>query len=160
MAQCKSNGKLNGSRQSQDPAALQVRLRTEQERPKRVYGSIDGAHVRIEERSKAESTPEKWREMKVGCWYQVEPVPKSQHTKRHRRKQTIGHQALRAQDMHYFCDIAEVDDFAPLFWATGCQIKADLAAEVVFVCDGAKWIWRLVETLLSAGHSDLRLVPC
>ncbi len=60
--------------------------------------------------------------------------------------QTIGHQALRAQDMHYFCDIAEVDDFAPLLWATGCQIKADLATELVFVCDGAKWIWRLVET--------------
>lgn len=150
--------------QSQDPVALQVRLRTEKKKPKRVYGSIDGATVRIEERSQNENTTEKWREMKVGCWYQVEPVPKSQHTKRHQHKSTIGHQALRAHDMHYFCDIAEVDDFAPLFWATSCQAKVDLAEEVVFVCDGAKWIWRLVETyfphavqILDWFHAEERL---
>jgi len=133
-------------RASQDPEALQVRLRTEQERPPRVYGSIDGAHVRIEERSTVAESAEKWREMKVGCWYRVAPVPKSHYQKRHRRKATIGQQALRAEGMHYYCDIAEVDEFEPLFWATGCQAKADLATEVVFVCDGARWIWRLVET--------------
>jgi hypothetical protein len=150
--------------QSQDPAALQVRMRTAQERPKRIYGSIGGAHVRIEERSKTETTPEKWREMKVGCFYQVEPVPRSQHTKRHRRKQATGHQALRAKDMRYFCDIAEADDFAPLLWATGCQVHADLAKEIVFVCDGAKWIWRLIETyypqavqILDWYHAEERL---
>lgn len=150
--------------QSQDPSALQVRMRTEQERPKRMYGSIDGAHVRIEERSKTEITPEKWREMKVGCFYQVEPVPQNQHTKRHRRKQARGQPALRAKEMRYFCDIAEVDDFAPLLWATGCQVNADLAQEIVFVCDGAKWIWRLVETyypqaiqILDWYHAEERL---
>jgi hypothetical protein len=102
--------------------------------------------------------------MKVGCWYEVKPVPKSQHTNRHQHKSTIGHQALRAQDMDYLCDIAEADDFAPLFWATGCQNKADLAEEVVFVCDGAKWIWRLVETyyphavqILDWYHAEERL---
>lgn len=150
--------------QSQDPAALQERLRTETERPKRVYGSIDGAHVRIEERSQAESTPEKWREMKVGCFYQVEPVPSSQHTQRHRRKQARGQPALRAKEMRYFCDIAEVDDFGPLLWATGCQVHADLAKEIVFVCDVAKWIWRLIETyypqaiqILDWYHAEERL---
>jgi len=150
--------------QSQDPVYLQERLRTEKDIPKRVYGSIDGATVRIEERSKDEAQDEKWREMKVGCWYQVEPVPKSHHTQRHQQKEAIGQQALRAQDMRYFCDIAEVDDFEPLFWATGCQVKADLAEEVVFVCDGAKWIWRLVETyfphavqILDWYHAEERL---
>jgi hypothetical protein len=150
--------------QSQDPAALQVRMRTEKERPQRVYGSIDGALVRIEERSKTESTSEKWREMKVGCFYQVEPVPRSQQTKRHQEKQARGQPALRAKEMRYFCDIAEADDFAPLLWATGCQINADLAAEIVFVCDGAKWIWRLVETyfpqaiqILDWYHAEERL---
>jgi len=66
--------------------------------------------------------------------------------------------------MRYFCDIAEVDDFEPLFWATSCQVKADLAEEVVFVCDGAKWIWRLVETyypqaiqILDWYHAEERL---
>ena len=141
--------------QSQEMAYLQERLRTETEPPVRVYGSLDGAHVRIEERGQraeaenqpVEASPEddKWREVKVGCWYTVEPVPPSQRRKRHRQKTEIGQQALRARDMHYFCDITTAAQFGPLFWATGCQAKAELAKEVVFVCDGARWIWNLVE---------------
>lgn len=149
---------------SQDPNELQARLRTEQERPERVYGSIDGAHVRIEERSQVEEIAEKWREMKVGCWYRVVPVPKSHYKKRHRKKDANDYQALRAEDINYFCDIADVEQFEPLFWATGCQAKADLAKEVVFVCDGAKWIWRLVDTyypqavqILDWYHAEERL---
>jgi len=128
--------------QCQDEAYLQERLRTETERPEQLYGSLDGAHVRIEDPDEQE----KWREMKTGCWYRVEPVPDSQHTQRHRKKAEIGQQALRAKDQQYYCDIQEVDDFEALFWATGCRAKADLAQEVVFLGDGAKWIWRLVET--------------
>jgi hypothetical protein len=47
--------------------------------------------------------------------------------------------------MYYFCDIAEVEAFDPLFWAMAYQRKVDLADEIVFVCDGARWIWNLVE---------------
>lgn len=130
---------------SQDLTYLQERLRTEKDIPKRIYGSIDGAKVRIEELSDDEKDDEKWREMKVCYWYQVDSVPENQYTKRHHKKEAIGHQALRARDMSYFCDIVEVDDFEPLFGATACQAKADLAAETVFFCDGAKWIWRLIE---------------
>jgi hypothetical protein len=130
---------------SQDPAHLQERLRTETERPGRLYGSIDGAQVRIEERQAQNPKNEKWREMKVGCFYQVESLPESQQSKRHHNKKARGQPALRAKDMHYFCAIAEVEAFEPLFWATACQTKADLASEVVFVCDGARWIWNLVE---------------
>lgn len=135
--------------QSQDEAYLQHRLRTESTSLERVYGSLDGAHVRIEERDRSSESvnyEEKWREMKVCCWYTVEPVPLSQKSQRHRKKEAIDHQALRANNMRYFCDIVDVEQFEPLFWATGCQAQADLAHEVVFVCDGAKWIWRLVET--------------
>ena len=32
-----------------------------------------------------------------------------------------------------------------LFWDSGCQGQADLAAEEVFICDGAGWIWGLIE---------------
>lgn len=35
--------------------------------------------------------------------------------------------------------------FAKLAWATGCQRGADVARELVFVADGALWIWELVE---------------
>jgi hypothetical protein len=131
---------------SQDESYLQERLRTETDLPQRVYGSLDGAHVRIEERGNDHGEQEKWREMKVGCWYTVAPVPHSQQRQRHRQKKGTGQQALRAKDIHYFCDLADVEQFDPLFWATGCAAQADLAPEVVFVCDGAKWIWRLVET--------------
>lgn len=124
------------------PAYLQERLRTETERPKRLYGALDGAHVRIEEPDEEE----KWREVKAGCWFQVEIVPPSQQTQRHRKKTEIGHQALRAVEQQYYCDIQTVNDFAPLFWAMGCEAKADLAEEVVFLGDGAPWIWGLVET--------------
>jgi hypothetical protein len=131
--------------QSQDLAHLQVRLRTETERPQRVYGSIDGAHVRIEERQAQNTETEKWREMKVGCFYQVESVPESQQCKRHQKKKARGQPALQAKNMYYFCDIAEVEAFDPLFWAMAYQRKVDLADEIVFVCDGARWIWNLVE---------------
>jgi hypothetical protein len=128
--------------QCQDEAYLQERLRRETERPEQLYGSLDGAHVRIEDPNEDEN----WREVKTGCWYRVEPVRSNQQTKRHRKKEAIGHQALRAKDQQYYCDIQEVDDFEPLFWTTGCRANADLAKELVFLGDGAKWIWRLVET--------------
>jgi len=127
--------------QCQDEAYLQERIRTETEQPEQLYGSLDGAHVRIEDPDE----DEKWREMKVGCWYQVEPVPSSQQTRRHHKKEEIGPQALRAKNQQYYCDLQEVADFEPLFWATGCQAKADLSKELIFLGDGAKWIWRLVE---------------
>ena len=46
--------------------------------------------------------------------------------------------------MRYYCDIAEADAFGKLMWGTGCVAQADRVAELVFVCDGAAWIWNLV----------------
>jgi hypothetical protein len=128
--------------QSQDEEYLQERLRMEVARPAQMYGSLDGAHVRIEDPEEAEE----WREMKVGCWFEVEEVPASQKNQRHHKKEEIGQQALRAKAQQYYCDIQEVDEFADLFWTTACRSKADLAKELVFLGDGAKWIWRLVTT--------------
>lgn len=45
----------------------------------------------------------------------------------------------------YYCDNAHVDLFGKLVWDTGCQVSADLAAESVFVFDGASWIWDLAK---------------
>ncbi len=129
--------------QTQDEEYLQKRTRTEAKKkhPGRLYGSLDGAHTRIEDPDEEE----KWREVKVGCWYEVEPVPASQKKARHRKKEELGKQALRAKNQQYYCDILNVDKFATLFWATSCQAKADLVEELVFLGDGAKWIWKLVE---------------
>jgi hypothetical protein len=91
--------------QSQDESWLQERLRSPEPVPKRLYGSLDGAHVRIEKRNREEGEEKvnEWREMKVGCWYTVEPVPVNQQRQRHRRKEEIGQQALRANWLKNRC---------------------------------------------------------
>ena len=133
--------------QSQDEAYLQARLRETQPMPARLYGSLDAAKVRIEPRAKAGEKPEKhedWRDMKVGCWYEAEPVPPAQRSTRQRDKFEREQVVLRATKMRYYCDIAEADVFGKLVWGTGCVARADRVAELVFVCDGAAWIWNLV----------------
>jgi hypothetical protein len=116
--------------QSQDTQFLQERQRSAPERPKRLYGSLDGSHVPI---------GDEWRELKAGSWYEVEQV-------RSASRPGVGElDALRAKNISYYCDIAEAQQFEPLLWATGVQRRADLAEEIVFVADGAAWIWNLVE---------------
>ena len=47
--------------------------------------------------------------------------------------------------MGYYCEIETAEMFGDIFWASGCQRQADLAAEAVFVCDGGGWNWGLIE---------------
>jgi hypothetical protein len=116
--------------QSQDPAYLQERQRTQPVRPKRLYGSIDGVHIPI---------GDEWRELKTGSWYEVEQMGSACQA-------GVGQlNELRADNICYYCDIAEAETFGQLFWATGVQGGADLAEEIIFVADGAAWIWNLVE---------------
>lgn len=103
--------------------------------PRRKYGSIDGVMV---------PTQGEWRELKTLCWYNVTPLSERQWPSRYNAR--VGElEALKATDIRYHCDIADVDTFSTLLWATGCHYLVDRAQELVFVCDGAKWIWRLVE---------------
>jgi hypothetical protein len=120
--------------ESQDPEHYRKRQRTAKERPKRVYGAIDGAHVPLSG---------EWREMKVGCWYKV--VPRKGNQTPGRGQIPVGDTSdLRAKGMTYYCDLQPASEFRELVWATGCQCNANLAEEVVFVADGAAWIWKLV----------------
>jgi len=133
--------------QSQDEAYLQARLRDTAPVPKRLYGSLDAAKVRIEPRGKAEEKPEnyeKWRDLKVGCWYEAEVVPSAQRSARQRDKFEREQVVYRAKRIRYYCAIDKAEEFGKLVWGTGCVAKADLAPELVFVCDGATWIWDLI----------------
>jgi hypothetical protein len=122
-------------KQAEDEKALQVRERHVELQPGRIYASIDGAHVPLQQ---------EWRELKTLCWYQVEKIRPSLPRKHHGH--STGEQSdLQARDMKYYCDITEAGQFGRLLWATGLQHQADTYQEVVFVCDGAVWIWRLVE---------------
>ena len=103
--------------------------------PRRLYGSIDGAMV---------PTRAEWRELKTLCWYEVSPNSARQWPSRY--KERLGQlEALKATNIRYHCDLQEAESFAKLLWATGCHYLADQAQELIFVCDGAKWIWRLIE---------------
>jgi len=127
---------------SQDETYLQERQRQPGPVVSRLYGSMDAAKVRIQPRPKKNQAPEEhedWRDMKVLCWFETENVPPAQRSAR-QRKQV----ALRAKNLRYSCDITEADDFGKLLWATGCDLMADLCPELIFLGDGAGWIWNLV----------------
>jgi len=106
---------------SQDEAWLQSRERRIESVPERLYGSMDGAQVPI---------GEEWRELKSLSWYRVDAV--------------YGQEQHKAQEISYHCEIAPAKDFGRLLWATGVKRMADKAKELIFVCDGAVWIWKLV----------------
>jgi len=133
--------------QSQDESYLQQRQRNPGQIAPRLYGSIDAAKVRIEPRSKKgeeKEAHEDWRDMKILCWFETEPVPPSQRSKRQQKKVAREQPALRARNMQYFCDIIKAETFGKLLWATGCMRNADLCQDLVFLGDGAVWIWNLV----------------
>lgn len=133
--------------QSQDETYLQTHLRLSRQARQRLYGSIDAGKVRIAPRDSAEkqADSETWRDMKVGCWYEAEAVTASQRSARQREKFDREQQVYRAKNIRYYCDITEAQTFGELMWATGLEAQADLARELVFVCDGALWIWHQVE---------------
>jgi hypothetical protein len=116
---------------AENEKSLQVRERSLEYRSGRIYASMDGVHVPLQH---------EWRELKTLCWYAVEKTSMLHH------RQPVGEQShLHAKDMKYYCDILEAEQFGRLLWATGIQNKVDTYDEIVFVSDGAVWIWRLVE---------------
>jgi hypothetical protein len=107
--------------QGHDPAYLQSRER-QAERPLRWYGSIDGAFVPVEQ---------EWKETKTVSWYRVGP--------------RYGSTDLHALDVAYYTSLDDAAAFGQLLWGTAVRHQADRALELVFVCDGAAWIWKLID---------------
>jgi hypothetical protein len=131
----------------QDEKSLQQRERNQFEASDILYGSIDAAKVRIEPRDpqeKALENRETWRDVKAGCWYEGEVVPVHQQSTRQKEKAQCEGVVLRTKNKKYFCDIAEAKEFGKLLWATGCAAGADRTRLLVFICDGAVWIWKLI----------------
>jgi len=135
-------------KETQDETGLQKRERSQLPTPDILYGSIDAAKVRIEPRDEQEKALEKcemWRDMKVGCWYEADAVPPRQQSVRQKDKAQREGIVLRAKNQQYFCDIEQAEEFGKLLWATGCAVGADRARILVFICDGAVWIWNLID---------------
>lgn len=134
-------------KQSRDETFQQARQRNPGKIVQRLYGSMDAAKVRIEPRPKKgeeKQDHENWRDLKILCWYEAETVPSTQRSTRQREKAERELPVLRAKNMRYWCDIIEAEEFGKLLWATGCVVNADLSPELVFLGDGAVWIWKLV----------------
>ena len=87
------------------------------DKPAQIYGSLDGFMAYIEGQ---------WHEMKAGVWW----LPDEQG---------------QATHITYYTDWLSAAEFSDLTWATGFRRYADQAAQVVFVADGAEWIWRIVQ---------------
>lgn len=134
-------------KETQEEASLQKREQSQISAPDILYGSIDAAKVRIEprdEQEKAVENRETWRDLKAGCWYEGEIVPTRQRSPRQRNKAQREGTVLRAKSKKYFCDIDKAEQFGKLLWATACAVGADRARILVFICDGAIWIWNLI----------------
>jgi hypothetical protein len=116
--------------QSRDTSWLQDQQRLA-ERPQRLYGSLDAAKVHI--RGEEEHP---WRDLKVGAWFTTTIEPP---------QNPDDDWDIQATDISYYCDIQEAQSFGDLLWATGCQRQAQLADELIFLGDGAEWIWNLVQ---------------
>jgi len=134
-------------KETQDEASLQKREQGQVPAPDILYGSLDAAKVRIEprdEQEKGAENREHWRDLKAGCWYEGEIVsPRQQSTRQKDKAQREG-TVLRAKNKRYFCDIDQAEQFGKLLWATACAVGADRARILVFICDGAVWIWNLI----------------
>jgi hypothetical protein len=84
--------------------------------PKRLYGSLDGFQGPFRDG---------WHEVKGGVWWQVDEQGRAYHKT-------------------YYADTCQAADLSDLVWASGFARQADQAEELIFVADGADWIWRLV----------------
>lgn len=116
--------------QSEDEDWLQDQVRLA-ERPQRLYAALDAAKVHV--RGEDERP---WRDVKVGVWFTTTAEP----------PQTPEEEwEIQATDLSYYCDIDQAESFGKLLWATGCQRQAQLAEELVFLGDGAEWIWNLAQ---------------
>lgn len=92
-----------------------------QDSPQRLYGSIDGFKVLFDDG---------WHDMKAGVWWTTRTSKPGE---------------LKAEDLRYYVDYLPASEFSSLVWATGFDQNADIAQELIFVADGAEWIWRIVD---------------
>ena len=106
------------------------RRKREERAPLRLYGAIDASKVHT--RGDGEYP---WRDLKVGAWFEARGKPP---------KTPDGQWRIEAENIHYYADICPAAEFGSLQWATAVHHHAQLARELIFLGDGAEWIWNLV----------------
>ena len=94
----------------------QLRQRREGPRPERLYASIDGFYAPFEDG---------YHEVKMGALWET-------NADNH------------AKNIEYYLETQGLDAFSDLVWARAFGRGAHQAEQLVFVADGAVWIWRIV----------------
>jgi hypothetical protein len=89
--------------------------------------SMDGGMIHIR--------GEGWKEFKVGL---VSDFERQWHNDQ---------SSVRLLNSHYTAVIGDVDTFSSTLWQLAVEQKVPYAGCLVAVCDGAQWIWRLVNDL-------------
>ena len=97
--------------------------------------SIDGGMVCLRD--------EGWKEMKVGLVSDFKTDWLSDAA------------SVKLVDMDYCAVIGDVHSFDPALWALAVKRDVPYAGQLVVVCDGAPWIWRLVADLFPVCHQIL-----
>ena len=116
---------------SEDGLALRAQERAPKD-GRRLYGALDATKVHTHEQQGTED--QGWRDLKVGAWFVTDAPPPDEPQ---------ADWDIRAEQITYFCDFAEAKQFGKLLWATGFQRQALQASELIFLGDGAEWIWNL-----------------
>jgi hypothetical protein len=96
--------------------------------PMRLYSSMDGTSVHIEE--------EGFCEIRLGAVYTTQPTRSPTHPQRLQ---------IRAQASSFYVDFDEVETFGNQLWLEATRRGVSEAQEVIVIGDGAHWIWRIAE---------------
>lgn len=105
---------------------------------KRLGASMDGCMIYIR--------GEEWKELKCGCFFEVEPVPTlDPETK---EMVEIGH----ATHTSYISHLGGPEAFGRKLWAEAIRRHWHAAVDTQIVADAAVWIWNLVVDYLFDAH--------
>lgn len=106
-------------------------VKRETPRPTRLYGSLDATKINV----RHQKNDVRWRDLKVGAWFEATGKPP---------QSPDGDWKIVAHKIDYFADMTTASEFSSLVWATGFQRHAQLARELIFIADGAEWIWNII----------------
>jgi len=124
-------------------AELEAQQSTAQtEEAPRLYVSCDGTGIPmrrselVEVKGKNDDGKAKTREVKVGCVFTQHPIE--------------GEEPFRDTDStSYIATLRRCDSFGPLLRKEAYRRGMGRAKEIVFIADGAAWIWEIVRTCFS-----------
>jgi hypothetical protein len=123
-------------------------------RPRRLYGAMDATKVHIRHQ---DGNKPGWRDLKIISWFEARGQPPSS---------VDGDWRIEAEKISYHTDIAPAHQFGELLWSSGVSRHAQQAQELIFLADGAEWIWNLVNEhfpratqILDWFHASEHLMP-